>query len=402
MRGKQIEGFPSMQKALEDFFAEWMPVIRTELLPIEETCGRITANALYSQNTLPVYRASSCDGIAVDSTRFANGAPDVSSWRIGTDFVRADTGDDFDDRFDAVIPVEEVDFTDAGGISFLSPDVQVVSGYNVQPRGSSLEEGDPLIQENLPVRPTDLAALAMGGASMVPVRKKPRVAFIPTGSELVPPQLHPKRGQNVDTNSLLVKHSLLEMGAEPLLFPIVPDALTELESVLDLALAEADIVIINAGSAKGDEDFNTRLLAQKGKLVHHYIAAAPGRPMALAVVHQKPVINLPGPTMAAFFGMDWCIRAVVNRFLCIPVHKRPVVQGVLMEDIRSTPHMAILIRINVVKVEGGYECYPLSFHNTSLPLCMGTNGMYVCHVGKSGINKGDLIEVELLRGEEYL
>ncbi|MDR0648001.1 MAG: molybdopterin molybdotransferase MoeA [Synergistaceae bacterium] len=397
-----MQGFPSAEQALADFFRAWEPKEQVELVPIDEAAWRVTAGTLYSENTLPVARISACDGIAVCSDRFADGAPDISKWRIGTDFVRADTGDDFEDRFDAVIAIEEVDLTEDGGISFISPDVEVEPGSNVRERGDSFWKGDLLIGENLPIRPTDLAALAMGGVTMVPVRKKPRAAFIPTGSELIPPQMRPKRGQNVDTNSLMAKHMLLGMGADPLLFPIVPDAKAELGNALDQALGESDIVIINAGSARGDEDFNARLLEQKGKLIHHYIAAAPGRPLALAVVNGKPVVNLPGPTMAAFFGLDWCVRAIINRYLRIPMPKRQRIQGKLMEDMHSTPHMAILCRMDVVKTANGYECYPRSFHSESLPLCMGTNAMYVSPIGESARDKGELIEVELLRGEEYL
>lgn len=402
MRGKRMEGFPEREKALSDFFNAWSPHTASEFVPLSEAAGRITSQALYSQNTLPVHRVSGCDGISVRAADFTNGVPDYSQWQEEKEFARADTGDDFDDRFDAVIPIEEVDFTAEGRISFISPDVPVATGSNVRPRGSSFAQGDLLMKENRPIRPMDLASLAMGGIAMVPVWKRPRVAFIPTGSELIPYGMHPKRGQNIDTNSIMVQHMLLEMGAEPVIFPIVPDAPAELENRLMEALSIADVVIINAGSAKGGEDFNIRLLENKGRMIHHYIAAAPGRPMALAVIDTKPVINLPGPTMAAFFGTDWCIRAVVNRFLGIPLQRKPRIKGVLMEDIRSTPHMAILCRINAVKTEEGYACYPLSFHMMSLPLCMASNAMYISPVGESVRQKGDAIEVELLIGEEYL
>src|SRR5699024_6204 len=100
-----------------------------------------------------------------------------------------------------------------GSVTF-DDDVAVEPGSGVRPRGSTLREGEPLMSAGSIVRPTDLAALAMGGISMVPVRAKPRVAFIPTGSELVPAGIKPRRGQNVDANSLMCKHLLIEYGAE--------------------------------------------------------------------------------------------------------------------------------------------------------------------------------------------
>ena len=134
---------------------------------------------------------------------------------------------------------------------------------------------------------------------MVPVRRKPRVAFIPTGSELVPAGVRPLRGQNVDANSLMVKHMLAAYGAEPLMFPIVKDDPQALEEAFAEALAAADLVVINGGSAVGKEDFNVRMIEERGKVIHHYIAAVPGRPMMLAVANGKPVVDLPGPALAA-------------------------------------------------------------------------------------------------------
>ena len=147
---------------------------------------------------------------------------------------------------------------------------------NVRSAGSTLKPGELLIEAGLPIRPTDLAALIMGGITLVEVYRKPKVAFIPTGSELIPAGLKPFRGKNVDTNSLMVKHQLIEMGAEPILFPIIEDVPAELSDALDAALRFADIVVINGGSSKGGEDFNEKLLEKKGKLIQHRIAAAPG------------------------------------------------------------------------------------------------------------------------------
>ncbi|WP_241963721.1 hypothetical protein [Gordonibacter sp. 28C] len=217
MGEKIMHGFPSREEALADFFAAWEPsptATATELVSLDEAVGRVTARDLVSENTLPVVRASSCDGIAVKSAAFANGLPDTGTWRLGEDYVRADTGDDFPDDYDAVVMIEKAALQPDGSV-VLDDDVQVAPGTNVRPAGSTIKEGTPLMKAGLPIRPTDLAALAMGGATLVPVRRKPRVAFIPTGSELVPAGIKPRRGQNVDTNSLMVKHMLLESVPSP-------------------------------------------------------------------------------------------------------------------------------------------------------------------------------------------
>lgn len=98
MGEKIMQGFPSREEALADFFAAWEPpeaATATELVSLDEAIGRVTARDLVSANTLPVVRASACDGIAVRSAAFADGRPDTSTWELGRDYVRADTGDDF-------------------------------------------------------------------------------------------------------------------------------------------------------------------------------------------------------------------------------------------------------------------------------------------------------------------
>ena len=102
-----MEGFPTREEALADFFAAWEPVGGEELVTLDEAVGRVLARDVVSTNTLPVVRASSFDGIAVKSAAFADGLPDTSGWKLGVDYVRADTGDDFPDDFDAVVMIEK-------------------------------------------------------------------------------------------------------------------------------------------------------------------------------------------------------------------------------------------------------------------------------------------------------
>lgn len=407
MGEKIMHGFPSREEALADFFAAWEPPAEaTELVSLDEAVGRVTARDLVSANTLPVVRASACDGIAVRSAAFADGRPDTSSWELGRDYVRADTGDDFPDAYDAVIMIEKAAIQPDGSV-VLDDDVQVESGTNVRQAGDTIRAGAPLMKAGLPIRPTDLAALAMGGITLVPVRRKPRIAFIPTGSELVPAGIAPRRGQNVDTNSLMVKHMLIEYGAEPLIFPIVHDDEAALERAFAEALAVADAVVVNGGSAVGEEDFNVRMIEARGRVVHHYIAAVPGRPLMMAVADGKPVVNLPGPTMAAYYGTQWCLQAVVARFLDVPVRKIPTVQAQAAAAVSGPPQMANIARVNLVRDDNpanpsGYTAEFLNFKAGDLAACMASNAQRISPLGEHGFEAGALVDVELLRGEELI
>lgn len=407
MGEKIMDGFPSREEALADFFKAWKPSAQataTELVSLDEAIGRITARNLVSTNTLPVVRASGCDGIAVKSAAFAEGLPDTSIWKMGQDYVRADTGDDFPDDYDAVIMIEKVAIQPDGSV-ILDDDVQVMAGTNVRKAGDTIKVGTPLIEAGRPIRPTDLAALAMGGVTLVPVRRKPRIAFIPTGSELIPAGIAPRRGQNIDTNSLMVKHMLIEYGAEPLIFPIVHDDQAALEAAFCEALTIADAVVVNGGSAVGEEDFNVRMIEAHGQVIHHYIAAVPGRPLMMAVADGKPVIDLPGPTLAAYYGTQWCLQAIVARFLDIPLRKIATVQARSAAEVSGPPQMANIARVNLMHDKSsptGYTAQFLNFKDGDLAACMASNAQRISPLGERGFAAGELVEVDLLRGEEFI
>lgn len=405
MGEKIMHGFPSREEALADFFAAWevpATAAATELVSLDEAVGRVTARTLVSCNNLPVLRSSQCDGIAVRSADFANGLPDTSAWRYGIDYVRADTGDDFPDEFDAVIMIEKAAIQPDGSV-VLDDDVQVKPGSSVNGCGSTLRAGDALMEAGLPIRPTDLAALCMGGITMVPVRRKPRVAFIPTGSELVAPGIRPRRGQMVDSNSLMVKHMLREYGAEPIIFPLVYDDERALEEAFTEALTVADVVVINGGSAVGAEDFNVRMIEARGHVVHHYIAAVPGRPLMMAVADGKPVIDLPGPTLAAYYGTQWCLQAVVARFLGTKVVQHPRVVAKAAVEINGPVQMANIGRMNIVReADGSLTAHPINFKQASMGAVMTSNAQRVSPIGENHIAAGQEIEVELLRPVEYI
>ena len=398
MGEKKMTGFPSREEALRDFFEAWEPPRpATELVALDDALGRVTATDTFSKVALPVYRSSACDGIAVRSADFAHGLPDTGSWRLGADYVRADTGDDFDDAFDAVIMIEKAAIQ-ADGSVVLDEDVEVGPGSSVNPAGSTIKVGDPLLKAGVVVRPTDLAALALGGQAMVEVLRRPRVAFIPTGSELVPAGIQPLRGQNIDTNSLMVKHMLIEMGAEPLVFPIVRDDEERLREAFKEALSQADIVIVNAGSAVGQEDFNVSLIEEYGRVVHHYIAAVPGRPLMMAVADGKPAVVLPGPVVAAYYGTDWCIRAIVARWYGVPMARHPTVEASFAEDCGSIAPMANLVKLDVsLDGQGRYVARPWNIRGGHMAQALASNAQRVSPIGESHVAAGEPVTVELLR-----
>jgi len=387
----------SRKDALDKLFAVWTPPREAETVPLEAAVGRTLAETQYSRLTMPPSHVSICDGIAVRSADFAQGNPDASGWIEGREYVWADTGDDFPDDYDAVIRVEELERLPGGGLRITRAE-SVESGDSVKPRGGTVCEGDKLLDAGLVIRPTDLSALAMGGVFTVPVWRKPRVAFLPTGSELIPCGQTPKRGENIDSNSLMVPAMLEALGAEALRFPITRDAPALLRETLLTALSQADIVIINGGSSKGGEDFNTRLIAEEGTLLFHEVSAAPGRPTAIGIVRGKPVVNMPGPPLAAYFVTDWCMRAILDRWLCHSPRIPHTVRGTLTAPIEQGGRVETFRRLQAERNEdGSIALMPLHGKGRKPPESLSSNAQYTVGFFEPRHEAGEELEVELLR-----
>ncbi len=393
-----MQQLPTRKLIIETLLEKWNPEKQTETISIDNALNRVLARNYEALYSIPVVRASAMDGIAVISERFENGIPDTSGWNPGEDFSRADTGDDFDDRYDAVIPIEDVLISEDGKLS-INNNVSVKSNMNIRPAGSTIQKGETVGRENRRLLSFDLACLAMGGITEIEVYKKPRVAFLPTGSELVPLGQDVTRGKNIDSNSILVKNMLIEMGAEPILYPITKDSKDELNHVLDSALHDADIIIISGGSSKGEEDFNARILEERGAALFHWVAAAPGKPMCVAMINNKPVINIPGPPVAMFYGMDWCIRELVNKMLHLPMPKRCKIKGELTAEIAAPPSMEILCLMDIEQTDEGYKVKQKKWRGGSMVDTLSAGATYITELGTAVKHPGEIIEVTLLRDE---
>lgn len=386
---------PSSQEVLALLRAAWHPQPETETVPLAQARQRVLAKAHYSKETVPVFRASAMDGIAVSGSRFENGIPDTAQWQLGVDFVRADTGDDFPDEFDTVIAIENVPLVD--GNLVIDPATHVSPGQNVRPRGSSITEGALLVKGGTALLPSDLAVLAMGGIETPEVITQPKVAFIPTGNELVALGTEVKRGHNIDGNSFLAEGTLEELGAIPLMYPIVSDSKERLKAALESALEQADIVIINGGSSKGEEDFNARLLEEEGEVLCHWIAMAPGRPLALAVMGNKPVVVMPGPPLATFNTFEWLISPLLAYWYGVPPRRNCRMTGTLTETIGSPAHIEFLVKVNVgIDASGDVLITPTDFRK-DMVVALTSNALYYSRIGDGPLEAGTRIEVELLR-----
>ncbi len=386
------------KELLQTLFEKWRIPRRVEQIMVSDALGRVAAEDVRSLVSLPVCRAAQMDSVAVRSKDFLEGVPDAKGWVLGRDYAFADMGDDFPDAFDAAVPVEDVMFDRDGNVSF-EPGLEVRPGFGVKRAGSTVATGSLLVERGTLLRPFDIASIQLGGVERVSVLKAPVVTFIPTGSELIPPGSALARGKCFDVNSAMAYGMLMELGAEVRLLPIVRDMRCELAEVLEAALLDSDIVLLNGGSSKGEADLNARLLDEFAEVLCHGVAAAPGRPLCLALSRGgTPIVNVPGPPVALLHCFEWCVRPIVSHFLGIPTPMRPTVRARLDKALDFSGQMELLCFLKVSSSDSGYLADPVSFKDVELPEALRTGAYFLSELGRTRYDVGEEVDAVLLRG----
>lgn len=404
---KELMDLPRKEEFREDLMKKWHPVVRMEQVDVDDAENRILAKDQTALYSFPVCRCSAMDGIAVKSAMFSDGMPDLPQMAAGRDFQRADTGDDFPDCYDAVIRIEDVVLDEDGNhIKSIRDGLQVKAGMNIRSRGAFIQEGKTVVSRGTCLTPEDLSMLVLAGKSSIPVFVRPKVAFIPTGSELVPAGSVPGRGQMLDSNSMLMKHTLLNLGAEPLMHPIVKDDRRLLEQEVEAAVDEgADIIILNGGSSKGSEDFNVETLKKHGTLLYHGAATVPGRPVAAVLFsdHSRIGIVQPGPALACFNVLEWLIRPLIADYYGIRPREREKVRAVLTEEMHGPKIFDFMSHMHLVqKTDGQYLASPAGGRHAQIPDSFHTEGCFYHPYGCDCIPKGTEIEVMLKRNRNEI
>lgn len=292
---------------------------RIEHVPVGQSYGRVLACDVVSGVDVPGALTCNMDSIAVHWAAFeelpAGTLPDTSGWVRGVDWEFANTGVAMPEGFDTAIVIEHV------RVSEDEQHVQIDAAPSARfagtrAPGSVRKAGDVVACAGEVVTPDVAARVAGANVASVPVVRKPRVAFIPTGDELVVPgSAHVPAGKNIETNSLLARGKIEAWGGRFLPFDIVPDDPAQIERAVKRACAMADIVVLNAGSSKGSADWNIEELEKIGAVLCHETNHGPGHHSSYAVVDATPVVGISGPPAGASFTLDFYLLPLMRRWL---------------------------------------------------------------------------------------
>ncbi len=376
----------------------------SETIPLAEARGRITAVPVWAARSAPHYHAAAMDGIAVRAAA-TTGATESSplTLALGSQAVWVDTGDPMPPDTDAVVMAEHVQTLDDATVAITAA---VAPWQHVRPLGEDIVATELVIPEGVPLRPVDLGAIAAAGHATVTVRRRPRVAIIPTGTELVTPEAvaareaagQPMRaGEIIEFNSLILAGMVEEWGGQATRLPPVPDRQDLLRAAITSAMADHDVIVINAGSSAGAEDYTATVLADLGEVAVHGVAIRPGHPVILGVAGGKPALGLPGYPVSAALTADLFLRPLLYRLQGLTPPPRPQVTAAISRKLLSPLGEDEFVRVTLGRVDGRLIAAPLMRGAGVVMSLVRADGVARIPRFSEGLHAGSEVMVELLR-----
>jgi len=382
-----------------------------ETVALGRALHRILASTVVSAVDVPAFDRSNVDGFALvaadtwgameeNPRRLALNAEVIEPGRAPVEQVapgRASiiaTGGMLPRGADAVIMVEETEATDEGGVECRSA---VPSGQNVTFAGTDIARGETVLRPGQRLTSREIGVLAAIGLAEVEVWRRPRVAIVSTGNEIVAPGAPPRPGAVYDSNAAIIGAAVEELGGEALQLGIVEDDDAQLEAVLARGMG-ADMVILSGGTSKGAGDLSYRVVSRLGNpgIVAHGVALKPGKPVCLAVTDGKPVVILPGFPTSAIFTFHEFVAPVLRAFAGLPPERRTSVQATLPVRINSERGRTEYLLVGLFDAESGLAAYPMGKGSGSVTAFSQADGFVTIGQHQEIVDARTQVDVQLL------
>ncbi|MEM2018546.1 MAG: molybdopterin biosynthesis protein [Zestosphaera sp.] len=385
-----------------------------ELVSLREGLGRVLAEDVYAVYDYPPFDRSEVDGYAVNSVSLVGVEEDSparlrlkGSVKIGDrpsievgvgEAAEIDTGAAIPRGADSVVMVEYSKRVD----DYVYVYTSVVPGDNVARAGSDVMRGELVLRRGTLLGPAELATLAAAGVSKVNVFVKPRVGIVSVGSELVDVEEGVLQDYKIfEVTSHYVASSLLELGAVPRFYGIVPDDERVLESALKKALGENDVVITAGGTSAGAEDLTYRVVESLGKpgIIIHGLKVKPGKPTIVAVIGGKLVFGLPGFPLSSAMIFRSVVAPVISRLAGLPASYwgGPEVRAVVLQRVLGVRGRAALVPVALVMRGNVLAAYPVLSPSGSIRVLTYTDGFIEVPEDTLVVNEGSEVVVKLFR-----
>ncbi len=404
----------AFQKALQE--AGLWQVLESEEIPLDEAAaGRVLTEPVWARLSSPHYHSSAMDGFAVRARETEGALPsDPLILRYGEKTQYVDTGDPLPDWADAVIPIENVELLDeSGGITeerkpfFVRIRAAVPPWSHVRPLGEDIVATELVLTAGRTLRPIDLGALAASGQSAVRVARRPRVAVLPTGSELVPIGTPVARGDIIEFNSAVLAAQVNGWGGQARRFPIISDHFAAIQQAVREAARDYDLILLNAGSSAGSEDFSAQVIESLGRVLVHGVAVRPGHPVILGVIDlpagkQVPIVGVPGYPVSSALTGEIFVEPLLAKWLGRPPIHRPTMPAVLTRKVTSPAGDDDYLRVSVGKVGDKVLAAPLARGAGMITSLVRADGIVQIPRGVQGFPAGAAVTVHLYRNPDEI
>ncbi len=387
-----------------------------ETVPILDAAGRVAAADLKSDIDISPFAHAAMDGFAMRAAQLAGAteqapveldviaevaAGDTYEGEIGEgQCVRIMTGAPLPGAADSVVKYEITrnvagDGRPGSRVAFSAPTKE---RSNVREAGEEARAGEAVVRAGEVINPAGVGFLAGCGVVEVPCPRRPRVAIIAIGSELVGPTEVPTAGKIRNSNSYALAASARAAGAEPTILPIVEDSLESLKVAVLAATETYDFVVTSGGASNGDFDFIKPCVEQTGELLMTTVNMRPGKAQTFGVVNGTPVFGLPGNPAAAYCGFEMLIRPALRKMQGYTNLERPRVRARLVRDTKKKDSRRIYLRATLTKDENGaYQVEPAKNQSSGLfGVIQRSNCLAVMPEGGEGRTAGSELECILL------
>jgi molybdopterin molybdotransferase len=382
-----------------------------ETVPILDALGRPLAAAVVAGCSLPHFTRSTMDGYAVAAVDTFGASESQPAYltvrgsvamgvapeaRVGPGAaLRIATGGMLPHGADAVVMWEQT--RESGEV--LEVNRPVAPGENVVSVGEDVREGETVLTAGHVLRPADVGLLAGLGVTAIAVARRPRVAIISTGDELVGAEQEPGPGQVRNVNQYSLGAWVRHLGAEPLLLGRVRDDAGEILALVRRAVVAADLVLISGGSSAGARDVTCAVVESLGEpgLLFHGVAVRPGKPTVVGAHRGVPVFGLPGHPISAMVIFLVLVRPLLERLLGIPPGEAGVkVLARLSDNLPSQAGREDYYQVALRPGAAGMEAVPVFRKSGLVTAMVRGRGMVRVPPDREGLEVGELVEVDLL------
>lgn len=369
-------------------------LIQIENIAVEDSLDRYTTKPIFAKLSSPHYNASAMDGIMIKACD-SYGVDERNPKKFTKDMYKyVDTGDVIHDPYDAVVMIEDVTVLENDTIELIEA---AAPWQHIRPVGEDIVNSEMILPAHHQIRPVDIGALLAGGIFDIDVIKKPSIGILPTGTEIVEPKTDLKAGEIIDSNSRMFEAMVTKMDGQATRYPSLKDDYDLLKDHIKMMSEKHDIVLINAGSSAGSEDYTVNIIKELGEVIVHGVAIKPGKPAILGIINKKPVIGIPGYPVSAYFVFDIYVKALMDMWYDKASIEKETVKAVLSKRLMSSIKHQEYVRMKLGLVDDKMIAIPLNRGAGVTMSLVKADGICIVPQNVEGYEAGTEVSIELMR-----